>query len=160
VLSQIFGDFGPFMTGMTLATGWWQVERWRGAVPAMELGLADEVLPPEVWEAVIVLNGDLGPDFPLGRGQTLGSGMFRVVALHYRGLREARRQVMAGRSGRLLDDPGRYAAVVRDVHRLTVRPIDQRPYLINVDGLRMPARGGAQWSIDGQVQLVRAVAPP
>jgi len=59
-----------------------------------------------------------------------------VIALPWRGAREAVRQVMAGRSGAIVDDPERYGAVMRTVRTLTVRPTAPRPAMVNVDGLR------------------------
>jgi hypothetical protein len=101
-----------------------------------------------------VLAGDLGPEFPLGRGLPLGSGSFRVIALHYRGLRQALRQIRAARRGTILDEPESYGAVVRTVRRLTVWPTKARPYMVNVDGLRMLTRGEVRISVSGQVWLI------
>ena len=115
VLGQLFGDLGPFMTGFALATAYWNVERLRGRRPALSLVLDGEELAPETWVSVIVLNGDLGRDFKLGRGLDLASGSFRVIALRYLGARATIRQAIACKTAAVLDDPGRYGAVVRTV---------------------------------------------
>ena len=94
-----------------------------------------------VSSSVIVVNGDLGKAFPLGRGLDLGSGSFRVVGLRYEGLLRSLGQIRAGQTGAILDDPARHGALVRNVRHLSVRPSDVRPRLVNVDGLRMTARG-------------------
>ncbi len=160
VLGSLLGDLGPFFVGLALATGWWQLQRLFGRVPPMSLTLDDHHIPPETWGAVLVLNGDLGPEFPLGRGLRLGSGSFRVVALRYRGLRQALRQIRAARRGTILDEPESYAAVVRTVRRLIVQPTEARPYMVNVDGGRMLTRGKACVSVSGQVWLIRGHLPP
>ena len=154
VLGSLLGDLGPFFVGLALATGWWQLQRLFGRVPPMSLTLDDHQIPPETWGAVLVLNGDLGPEFPLGRGLPLGSGSFRVIALHYRGLRQALRQIRAARRGTILDEPESYGAVVRTVRRLTVRSTEVRPYMVNVDGLKMLTRGEVRISVSGQVWLI------
>jgi diacylglycerol kinase family enzyme len=154
VLGSLLGDLGPFLVGLALAALWWQVQRVLGRVPAMSLEMDDERFPPATWGAVMVLNGDLGPEFPLGRGLPLDGGAFRVVALRYVGVRRAWRQIEAARSGVVLDDPDRYDAVVRSVRSLAVRPIDPRRYMVNVDGGRMIARGELRLSVSGRVWLI------
>ncbi len=154
VVGTLFGDLGPFLVGLALAMGWWRLQRLVGRVPPMSLVLDDEELAPDTWGSAIVLNGDLGDEFPLGRGLDLGSGSFRVVVLRYEGFRRAMRQIKAGRRGTLLDDPECYGAVVRTVHRLTVRPAEARPYTVNVDGLQMLTRGEVRFWVSGRVRLV------
>ena len=157
ILGQLFGDLGPFAVGVTLATAWWQFQRLVGRVPRMVLVLDGEELPADTWGALLLLNGDLGHDFPLGRGLPFGSGSFRVVALRYRGLDRALAQAAACRSAKVLERPEHYDAVVRTVRTLEARPLGSHPYMVNVDGLRMFARGPVKVSVSGQVRLI---APP
>lgn len=155
LLGQLFGDLGPFMTGFALATVSWSLARLRGRRPRLSLLLDDEELAPETWVSVIVMNGDLGPDFKLGRGLDLASGTFRVIALPYLGPRMTVRQAVACRTAAVLDDPARYGAVVRTVRMLSVRP--ERPdyeQLVNVDGLRLLGRGPVTVSVRSRVALV------
>ncbi len=155
VLGQLFGDLGPFMTGFALATVHWNVERLRGRRPQLVLALDDDELAPQDWVAVILLNGDLGRDFALGRGLDLASGSFRVIALRFVGLRALLRQVAACRTAAVLDEPERYGAVVATVRRLTVRPEDpDLEQLVNVDGLKLPVRGPVTVSVVGRATLV------
>lgn len=102
----------------------------------------------------MLLNGDLGTDFPLGRGLPLGSGSFRVIALPYRGFRRALRQMKAAQDGTILDEPESYGAIVRTVRHLTARPTKALPYMINVDGGQMLTRGEVRVTVSGQVRLV------
>ena len=154
VLGSLLGDLGPFFVGLVLAMGWWQLQRLLGRVSPMSLTLEDHQIPPEIWGAVLVLNGDLGAEFPLGRGLPLGSGSFRVIALHYRGVRQALRQIRAARRGTILDEPDSYGAIVRTVRRFTVRPTEAHRYMVNVDGGRMLTRGEVRVSVSGEVQLI------
>ncbi|HSL66398.1 MAG TPA: diacylglycerol kinase family protein [Gaiellaceae bacterium] len=155
VLGQLFGDLGPFMTGFALATVSWNLARVRGRRPRLGLVLDGEELAPETWVSVILLNGDLGRDFRLGRGLDLASGTFRVIALPYRGPRETVRQAVACRTGAVLDDPARHGALVRTVRSLTVRPERaDHEQLVNVDGLKLRARGPVHVSVGSRVALV------
>ena len=161
ILSTLFGDYGPFYVGLGLATAWWFTQRFRGRVPAMALELDGESTGPARWVTVIVANGDLGPAFPIGRGQPLASGAFRVVAIRDAGFRRGLRQLMAARSGRILEAPERYACLVRDVRTLRARPCagtsrqsTEDASMVNVDGLRMASRGAVRFSVSGQVELI------
>jgi diacylglycerol kinase family enzyme len=158
LLGSLLGDRGPFYVGLALAAGWWQLQRLLGRVPPMSLALDDHVVPPQTWGAVLVLNGDLGAEFPLGQGLALGSGSFRVVALRYAGLRQALRQLKAAQGGAILAAPGSYGALVRTVRQLTVRPAQARPYMVNLDGLGMLTRGEVKISVSGRVWLVSGQA--
>lgn len=154
VLGTLFGDLGPFFTGLALSAVWWLGQRLRGRTPGIRLRLDGEPVGPGPWGAVVVLNGDLGDDFPLGRGVSLGGGDFRVVALRYQGVRQMLRQVRAARSGRLIEQPEQYGAVVRTVRSLEVAPVRLYPYMVNVDGLRMITRGHVHVSVSGRVILI------
>lgn len=160
ILGSLFGDYGPFFTGLALASGRWLVERTRGRIVPATLVLDGVPTPCRAWTAVIVVNGDLGPDFPLGRGLAFDAGRFRVVALPDRGLRGALVQLRACRSGRILDDPAAAGALVREVRELRIEPAGRRPFMVNVDGLRMPARGSVRLAVSGRVRLVPAGPEP
>jgi diacylglycerol kinase family enzyme len=154
VLGWLLGDLGPFYVGLVLAAGWWQLQRLLGRVPPLSLTLDDEEIAAETWSAVVLINGDLGDEFPLGRGLLLGSKSFRIIALRYRGVREALRQLKSVQDGTILEQPERYGAVVRTVRCLVVRPATPCPYMVNVDGGGMLARGDVQISVSGRVSLV------
>jgi diacylglycerol kinase family enzyme len=160
VLGTLFGDLGPFFVGLALAAIWWRLRLLLGRVSPIALTLDGEPTPPETWGAVVVLNGDLGRDFPLGRGLPLSSGAFRVVALPYRGMRLALKQIAASRSGAVLDHPERYEALVRTVSSLVVCPTRPRPTMVNVDGLRMMTTGEVRVSVAGRVRLVAGRSDP
>ena len=109
--------------------------------------------------AVIVVGGDLGPDFPLGRGASLASGTFRVVALRDHGLPTALRQLAAARDGAILDEPARYGCLVRDAREMLVRPeagsrASDPLLMVNIDGLSHLSRGPLRFSVSGSVKLI------
>ncbi len=157
VLGTLFGDYGPFYVGLSLATAWWYLQRARGRVPELRLELDGETLPQQRWAAVIVVGGDLGRAFPLGRGSTFGDGVFRVVGLPDRGLLRALHQLAAARSGAILETPERYATVVRDVRELSVRSVAAgraASHPANIDGLALQAGGQIHFRISDHIQLV------
>ncbi|MDH3540339.1 MAG: diacylglycerol kinase family protein [Acidimicrobiia bacterium] len=161
VLGTLFGDLGPFYVGLLLATLTWWVRRLLGCVTPMTLTIDGSTeLGPETWGAVLVLNGDLGKDFPLGRDLPLSSGNFRVVALPYRGLRTALGQINACRTGDVLDRPDAFGAVVGDAVSLVVTPRGRRHrYMVNVDGLQLPTKGTTRIGLSGRITLVAGPDP-
>ena len=160
ILGTLFGDYGPFYVGLSLATLWWYVQRARGRVPELRLDMDGDVMAPQRWAAVIVVGGDLGRAFPLGQGSHFGNGVFRVVALADRGPLQALRQLAAARSGAILRSPQRYGAIVRDVRVLRVRPVPSSAGRVpvaqpaNVDGLAMAAPDSIGFRISGRILLV------
>jgi len=120
----------------------------------MSLVLGEETTAMATWVTVFVLNGDLGADLPLGRGLSLGSGSFRVIAVRYLGLPKALRQILAARRGAILSEPERYGCIIRTVDSLRVQPRDTRPYAVNVDGGTMVARGEVSISVSGKIWLL------
>jgi diacylglycerol kinase family enzyme len=160
VLGSLFGDYGPFYTGLALATLWWYAQRFLGRVSPLTLEFDADTVGPARWNAVIVVGGDLGPAFPLGRGAVFSSGTFRVVALQDYGPRQALRQLAAARSGALLEAPERYGCLIRDTRTLVVRPLETTPgrghrsQPVNVDGLDMTTCGELRFSLSGRVELV------
>jgi hypothetical protein len=156
VLGTLFGDLGPFYVGLTCAAVYWQLRHILGRVPKMSLVMDGEETPVADWGSVIVLNGDLGRSFPLGSGLSFSSGDFRVVAIKYRGVLNMISQMNACRTGRILVDPGRYGATVRNVKKLVARPVTPRPSMVNVDGLRMFTKGDVGIRVAGRVCLISA----
>lgn len=159
IIGSLAGDYGPFYVGLTLATLWWAWLRFRNRVVPLALELDGLVAGPQRWTAIIVVGGDLGPDFPLGRGVSFGDGTFRVIALRDRGWRCAWRQLAAARRGAILDEPDRYDSLACEASTLLVRPTDpvraqDEPLFVNVDGLAQRSHGPVRFSISGQVALV------
>ncbi|MFH1568345.1 MAG: diacylglycerol kinase family protein, partial [Gemmatimonadota bacterium] len=108
VLSQLFGDLGPFFIGASLASlekigcGVFRRPReWAIAVDGEERARGR-------YQALIIVNGDLGPDLPFARCVPLGSGDFYLFGLRDLGLRQLPGQFRRCFDGTILDDPDRW----------------------------------------------------
>ncbi|MBA7631025.1 hypothetical protein ES703_38552 [subsurface metagenome] len=154
VLGSLLGDLGPFFVGLGLAMVRWQFRRILGRVPEMSLTLDEVTTVTATWVSVLVLNGDLGADLPLGQGLSLGSGSFRVIAMRYQGLLKAVRQILAARRGAILSEPERYGCVIRTVSSLRVQTRSDRPYAVNIDGGAMVACGELSVSVSDKIWLL------
>ena len=101
IMSQLFGDLGPFTTGMLLSltekllkSPFTRKKHWRI--------IADGDLALEgCYQAIIVVNGYLGPDMPFS-DKPLGSGEFYVFGLKDIGALKLISQAKQARSGTIV----------------------------------------------------------
>ncbi len=156
VLSQAFGDLGPFTLGMTLALaekslkGPFARARWRLIVDGEEAASGR-------YQALIIVNGYLGPDMAYS-DDPLGSGRFHVYGLRDIGLLKLPRQVLHARSGQILHDPERWGLEHHVVNeQLELVREDGGAFPLNVDGSTLLCRGSAALR---RVDSIRLIASP
>ena len=134
IMSQLFGDLGPFTTGMLLSltekilkTPFTRKKHWQiiaDGEPAAE----------GYYQAIIVVNGYLGPDLPFSN-KPLGSGEFYVFGLKDIGIIKLLSQAKHARSGSIIKDPQRWGLeLVTASEDLTITPDNDTPFPVNVDG--------------------------
>ncbi len=154
VLSQFFGDLGPFTTGMILSLlermakyPWAGRGRWKI--------IADgKVVGEDRFQALVLVNGYLGPELAFSSDR-LGSGRFQVFGLRNQGFLRMPRQATRARSGEILEDPERWGLVefsASDVMELI--PEKSGPFPANVDGSTLICRGGLRVRRVGQIPLI------
>jgi diacylglycerol kinase family enzyme len=154
VLSQFFGDLGPFTTGMTLAV--------------LERLITRPFTRPRDWavradgaanlsgrfQALVIVNGYLGKDLAFS-DDALGSGRFHCFALRDRGVIKLLGQVGAARSGAIGQDPKRWGmehVVCKDELELDCG----RVFPVNVDGSTLIASGQVRIRRVGLLQFLCA----
>ncbi len=142
VLSQVFGDLGPFTLGMTLAL----IEKvlrtpfrrrnWRILLDGQEIATGH-------YQALIIVNGYLGPDMPYS-DDDLGSGCFHLFALSDLGVRRLIGQVRHARDGSIMRNPARWGMEHHAVNgMLTLKPDGNGSFPLNVDGSTLLCQGAA-----------------
>lgn len=153
VLSQLFGDLGPFTTGMTLALlekllkGLFGSRNWRIIVDGSEVATGR-------YQALIIVNGYLGPDMPYS-DDPLGSGRFHLFALRDMGARCLLAQARHARDGSILRDPDKWGMEHRAIREtLSLEPDDHGPFPLNVDGTTLLCRGAASIRRVGSIRLI------
>lgn len=153
VLSQFFGDLGPFTTGMMLALmekmakGPFGRRRWRILVDAQEVASSR-------YQALIIVNGYLGSDLPYS-DDDLGSGRFHLFALKDLGHRRLVGQARRARSGSIMEDPERWGMSHYPVSgTLRLEPEDGGSFPLNVDGSTLDCHGGAIISRADSISLI------
>jgi len=153
ILSQFFGDLGPFTTGMTLALLEKMVKgplgrrRWRILVD-------DQEVAPRRYQALIIVNGYLGPELPYSNDD-LGSGRFHLFALRDLGVRHLIGQARRARSGTIMEDAERWGMDQYPVSgTLRLEPEDGGPFPLNVDGSTLHCCGAAIVSRADSINLI------
>lgn len=154
VLGQIFGDLGPFTTGMTLASLEKIAKRPFRRPRAWRLVVDGRPAAEGRYHAFILVNGYLGPELPWSR-DPLGSGRFHLFALRDRGLARLPAQAWHARRADIQADPERWGLESYAVtERLELAPGDEEPFPLNVDGSTLVCRGAARVSRVDSIRLI------
>lgn len=153
VLSQVFGDLGPFTTGMTLALlekvlkGPFGRRHWRILSDGLEVAAGR-------YQALIIVNGYLGQDMPYS-ADDLGSGRFHLFALGDQGLRRLFGQARHARNGSIMDDPDKWGMEHIPVPgKLMLELPNGDPFPLNVDGSTLVCRGSATIERVDRISLI------
>jgi diacylglycerol kinase family enzyme len=141
VLSQVFGDLGPFTLGMTLALlekalkGPFGRRPWRILLDGQEVAVGR-------YQALIIVNGYLGPDMPYS-DDDLGSGCFHLFALSDLGTRRLIGQARHARDGSIMHNPDKWGMAHYTVKgTLCLEPVSSESFPLNVDGSTLLCKGG------------------
>jgi len=155
ILGQLFGDLGPFFTGMSLVLlRRLLVPRWRSR-RVWEIVADGRTVATGRFRAMIIVNGDLGPDLPLARGVPLGSGDFHLFAIRNLGTRRLPGQLRAAWNASILDNAAAYGLEsFRITRRLELRPHENAPFPLNADGSILECRGAAFVERVDQIQFL------
>ncbi len=155
ILGQLFGDLGPFFVGTNLAilarlfrTGGRARRRWTISVDGCDVSGG-------FFQAMIVVNGDLGPNLPFARSVPLGSGDFHLFTLRDRGIGKLYLQMKHAFDATIMDDPVRWGfESFRIRENLILQPDDNGVFPVNVDGSTMRCRQSAQFGIVDRINLL------
>jgi diacylglycerol kinase family enzyme len=154
VLSQVFGDLGPFTTGMALALvekilkrAWTRKRSWK-------IFCDGELASEGVFQALIIVNGHLGKDLPYS-SEPLGSGSIYLFAMRDIGLFKLFAQARHAKDGSIMDDPDRWGMEsFASSELLELEPTGDAPFPINVDGATTICHERASFSVVDKVRLI------
>jgi diacylglycerol kinase family enzyme len=154
ILGLVFGDLGPFTTGMTLALAERMLQGPFGGRGRWRIRIDGRDVAENRYHALILVNGYLGRDLPF-TSDPLGSGHFHLFALRDLGLRKLPRQVMQARSGAVMRDPDRWGMESFRVDQMIeLAPAKAGPFPVNVDGSTLVCRRGMRVQIVDRIPLI------
>ena len=159
-LSQLFGDLGPFLVGGSLSA----LEKMLRGVGrkrvVWNITVDGETSATSSYQAMIIVNGDLGPDLPFAKSVPLGSGDFHLFALRDIGMHRLPGQFRHAWDASALDRPERWGLEhYRVESRLRLEPRTERAFPINVDGSTMRCTRWADFRIVDRINLICAGTP-
>jgi len=154
ILSQFFGDLGPFTTGMLLSLLERLAQGPLGSHGTWRITVDGVPKTEGRYQALILVNGYLGPQLPYSKDR-LGSGRFQLFGLRDQGLGRLVNQARAARSGAILEDPDRWGLeTFTSVDSLELRPEKRLPFPVNVDGSTLRCDRAVRFSRIGQIRLL------
>jgi diacylglycerol kinase family enzyme len=154
ILSQLFGDLGPFFVGTSLALGR-RIFRRPGRKRSWMITVDGKAVTAGRFQTMIIVNGDLGPNLPFARGVPLGSGDFWLFTIRDLGLSKIFRQLKHAWDASILEHPdlwGFESFCVKKSLKLQVE--DRGAFPINTDGSTMQCRDSVTFQIIGQIRLL------
>jgi len=159
ILSQLFGDLGPFFVGASLAVTRRTLRSLAGK-RKWSLKVDGKVVTEGCFQAIIIVNGDLGPNLPFARSVPLGSGDFWVFTIRDLGMLKLFKQFKKAFDSSILEDPDRWGFGSFCVkNESIIEPADRGEFPINVDGSTMNCRESATLRTIGQIKLLSAGDP-
>jgi diacylglycerol kinase family enzyme len=155
VLSQLFGDMGPFFVGASLSVIETSLKGLVRRKPEWKIEVDGVERSPTRYQAMIIVNGDLGKDLPFARDVPLGSGDFHMFALRDIGLRRLPGQFKHAWDASIMNDPQRWGfEPYRVDESLKLSPSGGGSFPLNVDGSTLLCTGSARFRIVDRINLI------
>jgi len=155
VLSQLFGDLGPFFVGASLSAFERTLTGCVRGQAQWTIRIDSEDVACGAYQAMIIVNGDLGPDLPFAGGEALGSGRFHLFAIRDLGLLRLPGQFRRAWNASIMAAPEEWGFEAYGVaEELRLTPGGDAPFPVNVDGSTMVCRPWAAFRIMDQIKLI------
>jgi diacylglycerol kinase family enzyme len=155
ILSQFFGDLGPFFVGTQLAVLSRLLRSIGRKKTQWEIEVDGKVVSQGKFQAMIVVNGDLGKDLPFARSVPLGSGDFHLFSFKDLGFHRLYGQMKRAWNASIQEDPDRWGFESFCIkERLVLKPDQGESFPINVDGSTLRCRGSASFQIVDRIHLL------
>ncbi|MBT3316844.1 hypothetical protein HN388_02600 [bacterium] len=149
LLSQFFGDLGPFTTGMILSLG----EQFFRRPMEWIIEIDGAQFTKTRYHALILANGYLGPDMSFS-DKPLNSRCFQLFGLRDIGKAKLMQQAMKARSGKILENPKKWGFDEFTINEKLILTPDRKDFPVNIDGSTMPAEKSIEFSRVGAVPLL------
>ena len=155
ILGELFGDLGPFFVGASLSAIEMSARRLAAKPRSWRITVDGKEADRGRFQAMILMNGDLGPDLPFARSAPLGSGRFHLFTIRDLGLRRLPGQFRRTWNGRIQDEPERWGFAAHDIESLLlIEPDGEAPFPVNVDGSTLTCRRAATFRIVDRIHLL------
>ncbi|MCP4727344.1 MAG: hypothetical protein GY863_20070, partial [bacterium] len=155
VLSQLFGDLGPFFVGACLSSLRKQLREMFRRKRKWVVEANGSRAAEGNYQAFIIVNGDLGKDMPLAKDVPLGSGDFYMFALRNIGSFKLPGQFKRTWNASIRDEPEKWGYETYRIDRsLELKPDSDDPFEVNIDGSTMFCKSTLSIRIIDQINLI------
>jgi diacylglycerol kinase family enzyme len=155
VLGQLFGDKGPFLVGALLAIMEKSIKCIAQKKRAWKISMDGKETSCSLYQAMIIVNGDLGSDLPFARSVPLGSGDFHLFAIKDLGLHKLPSQFRRAWDYSIMDKPEIWGFESYRIEKvLKIEPDIDDPFPVNVDGSTMICKHWVSFRIVDQINLI------
>ena len=158
IFSQLFGDLGPFFIGATLACLTKTSKSIFKGKRKWQIFVDDRKVSENIYQALIIVNGDLGKDMPLAKDVPLGSEDFYLFALKDMGLLKLPEQFKNTWNASVLENPDKWGFEKYCIkNSLNLKPSIDDSFNVNIDGSTMNCRKSVNFKISNQINLISRV---
>jgi diacylglycerol kinase family enzyme len=155
ILGQLFGDLGPFFVGASIACVVKTSKSILGGKRKWQIFVDDKKVSKNFYQALIIVNGDLGKDLPLARSVPLGSGDFYIFGIRDIGLLKLPGQFKHTWNASVLDDPDKWGFESYCINNsLKLIPEIGNKFNVNIDGSTFECQNSVNFRIIDQINLI------
>ncbi len=155
ILGQLFGDLGPFFVGALLSILEKAIKRIGSKKTSWSITVDSKEVSQGYYQAMIIVNGDLGSDLPFAKSVPLGSGDFYLFAIRDLGLLSLPGQFKHAWDSSITDRPELWGFESYRIQKfLKIEPDNNRPFTVNVDGSTMICSYSATFQIVDHINLI------
>ena len=160
LLSQLFGDLGPFFVGTCLAIMKRLFTRLTAEKRRWSVVADDKEVLKGCFQSLIIVNGDLGPNLPFAKSVPLGSGDFYLFTIEDKGLINLFRQLKHAWDASILQDPDRWGFKSFCLKKqLEIIPDSGGDFPVNVDGSTMKCSKSVRFELIDKIHLLTNASP-
>ena len=155
IISQLLGDLGPFFVGAFLCVIKKTASRMLHKGHFWNVLVDGELVARHRYQAMIIVNGYLGPDLPLAESVPLGSGNFYLFGIRDLGLSKLPFQFHHAWDSSIKEQPEKWGFESYKIDQsLRIEPEMDTPFPLNIDGSTMLCRKWAEFRIVDQINLI------
>lgn len=154
ILGQMFGDLGPFKTGMILALIETALKSPFQKSQKQQIRIDDNDVAEGVYRTIIIVNGNLGPDLPFS-DKPLGNKEFYVYCIQDKGFIKLLQQARHAKDGTIMNDPDQWGFESYTVGKhLIIYGDADTTFPVNIDGSTLLARTALEITRTGTISLL------
>ncbi len=154
ILGQLFGDLGPFTTGMILALVETAFKSPFQKPLQHQIEIDGNVVSEGAFRTILIVNGNLGPDLPFS-DKPLGSNEFYVHCIRDKGFVKLFQQARHAKKGTIMNEPETWGFESYNAEKqVTIYGAADADFPVNIDGSTLQAKFAVDITRTGTISLL------